>query len=65
MKTPQMGRPPKAPEERRTNGLRIPLTDAEREMIESVAEADGVKPITWAHDALVKAAKAKIKASRG
>lgn len=57
MKTPKMGRPPKAPEERRTNGVRIPLTDAERKLVESAAEADGVKPITWAHDALIRAAK--------
>ena len=56
-----MGRPPKAPEDRRTNGLRIPLTDAEREAIENAAQADGEKPITWAREAILRAAKRREK----
>ena len=51
------GRPPKAPDDRRTNGLRIPLTDAEREIVEDAARTDGEKPITWAREVLVRAAK--------
>lgn len=59
MKTTRMGRPPKAAKDRRTNGLRIPLTDAERELLESAADDDGLKPVTWARDALLRAAKRK------
>lgn len=61
MKTPKMGRPPKAPADRRTNGLRIPLTDAEREVVEAAAQADGDKPITWAREAVLRAAKRRQK----
>jgi len=57
METTSRGRPPKAPEDRRTNGLRIPLTDVEREIVENAAQGDGEKPITWAREALLRAAK--------
>jgi hypothetical protein len=57
MKTARMGRPPKAPKDRRNNGLRIPLTDAERKAVEGAAQGDGEKPITWARDAILRAAK--------
>ena len=59
MKTTKMGRPPKAEEDRRNNGLRIPLTDAEREIVEGAAQIDGKKPVTWARDAILRAAKRK------
>jgi hypothetical protein len=55
METTSRGRPPKAPEDRRTNGLRIPLTDVEREIVENAAQGDGEKPITY--EALLRAAK--------
>ena len=42
------GRPPKTPEDRKTANMKIPL-------------ADGVKPVTWARDMLLKAAKRRIK----
>lgn len=61
MSTKQMGRPPKAPGDRRTNGIRIPLTDAERELVEGAAQADEAKPITWAREALLRAAKRRQK----
>ena len=57
MKTTKMGRPPKAPKDRRTNGLRIPLTEAERGLVESAADGDGEKPITWAREAILRAAE--------
>ena len=47
----------KLPEERRTNGLRVPLTDAERELVENAADADGEKPVTWSRNAILRAAK--------
>jgi len=59
MKKPQMGRPPKSPDERRNQGMRIPLTNAEKLLIEQRAEADGDKPVTWARTALLRAAQKK------
>jgi hypothetical protein len=59
MQTPRMGRPPKPPEERRQQGMRIPLTDAEKAIIEQRAEADGEKPVTWARKALLRMAAKK------
>lgn len=57
METPRMGRPPKNPDERRDDGLRIPLTSEEKALIEQCAEAAGKKPITWTREILLKAAK--------
>ena len=54
-----MGRPPKDPADRQTNGIRLPLTDAERALIDAAAKADGDRPVTWARDALLRAAKRK------
>jgi hypothetical protein len=59
MDKPQRGRPPKPPEERRDEGIRIPLTEAEKALIERCAESDGVKPITWARDAVLRLAAKK------
>ncbi len=51
------GRPPKEPEERKTASMKIPLADDEKGLIEKAAQADGAKPVTWARDTLLKAAK--------
>jgi uncharacterized protein (DUF1778 family) len=56
-----MGRPPKAPEDRRTESMKLPLSADEKELIESAAEADEAKPVTWARDVLVRAAKRRSK----
>lgn len=53
----KMGRPPKSPDERRTESMKLPLTAAEKAAIESAAEVDGEKPVTWARDVLLRAAK--------
>jgi hypothetical protein len=55
------GRPPKAPRERKTAGMKIPLTDAEKRQIQAAAESDGEKPVTWARDTLIRVAKRRIK----
>jgi len=55
------GRPPKRPEERKTAYFGFPLTEAEREEIRAAAEADGVRPITWARNVLLRAAKRRLK----
>ena len=51
------GRPPKEPEDRRTESMKLPLTEAEKRQIEAAAEADDAKPVTWARDVLLRAAK--------
>jgi hypothetical protein len=56
-----MGRPPKAPEERRTADMKIPLTEAEKQQIQAAAESDEAKPVTWARDVLLRAAKRRSK----
>ena len=59
----KMGRPPKDPEDRRDETIRVPLTKAERASLDAAAEAEGKKPTTWAHDVLVRAAREKRAAS--
>jgi hypothetical protein len=54
-----MGRPPKAPEDRRDEDIKIPLTTAEKQAIWDAAEADDAKPITWCREILLRAAKRK------
>jgi hypothetical protein len=51
------GRPPKAPEDRKETSIRIPLTESEKEAIEQAAKAQDGKPITWAREVLMRAAK--------
>ncbi len=58
---PMRGRPPKTPEERKTANMKIPLADSEKDTIEAAALADGVKPVTWARDVLLRAAKRRLK----
>jgi hypothetical protein len=60
-KQPKMGRPPKAPEDRRTESMKLPLSSDEKEAIESAAAADETKPVTWAREVLLRAAKRRSK----
>lgn len=55
------GRPPKAESERRTDSMKIPLSEEEKAIIKLAAEVDDAKPVTWARDVLLKAAKRKAK----
>ncbi len=54
------GRPPKPPAERKTDNMKIPLTAEEKESIERAAQAGNDKPVTWARDVLLRAAKRRI-----
>ena len=54
------GRPPKSPKDRRTDNMKIPLTAEEKAAIERAAQAGNDKPVTWARDALLRAAKRRI-----
>jgi hypothetical protein len=51
------GRPPKKPSERKTAMMLIPMTDAEKQQIVDAAESIDAKPVTWARDVLLRAAK--------
>ncbi|MFQ5732148.1 MAG: hypothetical protein ACE5KM_09345 [Planctomycetaceae bacterium] len=57
----KMGRPEKAPEDRRTSSMKIPMTAAEKALIESGAAGDDAKPVTWARETLLRIAKRKAK----
>jgi hypothetical protein len=61
MKNTRMGRPPKAPEDRRTESMKLPLSADEKEAIERAAKGDDAKPVTWARDVLLRAAKRRDK----
>jgi hypothetical protein len=51
------GRPPKEPDERKTASMKVPLTQSEKELIKIAAKADQTKPVSWARDVLLRAAK--------
>ena len=53
----ERGRPPKAPEDRRSAELRIRLTEDERELLDT---AGGGKTSTWARTVLLRAAQRRI-----
>lgn len=48
------GRPPKPPDERRANVLRILLTDAERDALNKLATSKGLDTSTWARTILLE-----------
>ena len=50
------GRPAKAPEDRKTVNIKIPLTPTEKELIRLAAQAGRQKPVTWAREVLLRAA---------
>ena len=56
-----MARPKKAPKDRRTESMKIPMTAEERRLIEAGAAADGAKPVTWLREAAIRAARRRIK----
>ena len=39
--------------------MKIPLADDEKDLIEKAAQASDAKPVTWARDVLLRAAKRK------
>jgi hypothetical protein len=51
------GRPPKAPEDLKSTSIRIPLTESELAEIKRAAKARDAKPITWARETILRAAK--------
>jgi hypothetical protein len=59
----KIGRPHKAPEDKRTKMVSVPLTEAERGEVDAAAEAEGVKLAAWARGVLLRAAQKKRAAS--
>lgn len=55
-KPKRMGRPPKAEKDKRANVLRVCLTDAERQAVDTAARTAGQESSTWARDRLLRAA---------
>lgn len=55
------GRPPKPVEDRRTDSMKLPLTEAEKAEIQAAAELVDAKPVTWARETLLKAASRIVK----
>jgi hypothetical protein len=41
--------------------MKIPLTEAEKQQIVEAAESDDAKPVTWAREVLLRAAKRRAK----
>ncbi len=55
----ERGRPPKQASERKTASMKIPLTEEEKGVIEHAANVNDAKPVTWAREVLLRAAKRK------
>ena len=55
-----MARPKKADNERKTTDLRIPLTEAQKQMIVEVARKAGLDMAAWARPILLLAAEAQL-----
>jgi len=53
----ERGRPPKQASECKTASMKIPLTEEEKGAIMGAAQSDNAKPVTWAREVLLRAAK--------
>jgi uncharacterized protein (DUF1778 family) len=52
-----MARPKKAARDRRTENMKLPMTRDEKRAIEEAAESVGAKPVTFAREAALRAAR--------
>jgi len=59
-----MARPKKDPAQRKNYHLRVPITDAQHELIEEAAKLGGQDKAAWARSVLLEAAKRKIARNR-
>ncbi len=57
----QRGRPPTRRSDRKTANMKIPLTAEEKGAIMLAAESDDTKPVTWARNILIRAARRKTR----
>jgi len=60
-----MVRPPKAPELRKDAQLRIPVTEAEKQLVTEAAKAAGLDMAPWARGVLLREAERRTVASTG
>lgn len=54
---PRMGRPPIAEEKRRSDHIKVLVTDAERAELDQAAETAGKAVSTWVRDAALERAR--------
>ena len=59
-----MARPPKKPELRMDKNLMIPVTAADRQLVNDGATAAGKDMATWARPLLIRAAKRELAKSK-
>ena len=57
------GRPKLPPDEVRKTDIKIPLSEAEKELIKLAASVDDEKPVTWSRKIIMDAAKRRAKNS--
>jgi uncharacterized protein (DUF1778 family) len=57
---PSRGRPPLEAAQRRSAPVPVRFTEAERELVESVAEADEQSLSAWVRDQALRAAKRRV-----
>jgi cell division inhibitor SulA len=55
----ERGRPIKHASDRKTAAMKIPLTEEEKGKIMEAAQFGNAKPVTWAREVLLRAAKRK------
>jgi hypothetical protein len=55
-----MPRPPKSPEDRKSYHLRVPLTKAQRDLIEEAVRLEGEDKARWAREILLAAARKRV-----
>lgn len=60
-----MARPPKKPEQRMDVDLRIPVTAAQKDLVQQAAMAAGMDMASWARPILHEAAKREIAKTTG
>jgi uncharacterized protein (DUF1778 family) len=60
-----MARPPKNPEQRMADQLRIPLTATQKRLIAAAAEVDLLEMTAWARRVLIQAAQKKMRCETG
>jgi hypothetical protein len=59
-----MARPRKPPGERKDYHLRVPLSDAQRSLVEEAARLDDQDKAAWARSVLLDAAKRRVEKAR-
>lgn len=59
-----MARPHKDPDDLRSESMKLPMTQADKELIQEAAELAGERPVPWAREAILRAAKRVIRQAK-